>query len=315
MRTRRTLSAVSAILAATALSAPAQVAEPEQVAEPAVELEYVTAPEVAAEGRLRSLARALDFESWPAGEELFVAPPVGRSLLPRPEIAGEPLRVCSVVRFGELPWGRCEWSWRRRAPADPTAGETSGVLELRITLTPGARAAQESLLLALTQNMLPPELLAETLRRAERPQGLGDVAFLLASAAGGDARLSFVRANLAVTLYGSGDFAGDVVAVARRLDLAILDQRPLTYEELLERRPTVTVGARPGSGGALDVDVSVPGDRELVAVRASVDGQAAELKARRLELGTREGPAEVEVVAVTRELLAATDRRQVGGDG
>jgi hypothetical protein len=190
-----------------------------------------------------------------------------------------------------------------------------------MTLAPGARAAQEVLLTLLTDTMLPTEGVVATLQGAARPEGLGDVAFLLESRDGSAVRLHFTRANLAFELRGDGALAPAVLTLARRLDARVLDQQPLSREQLLSRRPTVDLAARPDARG-LPYTIRVPDGRPVVALQARVGDRAAPASGGRvlLEAGGMAGPeadrmegrmeaAPVELVVVTAELLAAEGRR------
>jgi len=260
-------------------------------------------PGVAAE-RLQAVGEAVGFNDWPRPETLFVAPPVSRELFAAPEQLGREVRACSPVRFAGEPWGRCEWSWRG-------SDEGKGWLDLSLTLAPTPRSAQEYLLAALSDNMLPVELAAATLREAARPEGLGDVAFRVSARDGDDVRLDFTRANLVVRIRARGTLAGAALDLARRLDARVLDQQPLSREGLLARRPTVELAAAVDAG-ALAYQVRLPGERPVVALRALAAGRVAPAVEGRVTLGVlRPEPTPVEVVVITADLLAAEALREL----
>jgi hypothetical protein len=284
-------AALGSTLAATAAAQESRTAR--------VDFEFYE-PQVATE-RLQAVAEAVGFNDWPRPDALFVAPRVGRELFTAPGNLGREVRSCSAVRFADEPWGRCEWTWR-------PARDGSGWLDLSLTLAPTSRAAQEYLLSALTDNMLPAEAAAATLRGAVRPEGLGDVAFSVSSRAGDDVRLDFTRANLAVRIRARGSLAGDSLGLARRLDARVLDQHPLTRQQLLARRPTVRLAAV-ADGRALPYTLQLPGAPAVVALQAQAGGRAVPAAQGRLMLAAPpEEPTPVEIVVITAELLAAETR-------
>jgi hypothetical protein len=255
------------------------------------------APAVPAE-RARAVGSAIGFDTWPRPEALFLAPPVSRELLALPVEIGQAVRACTTVHFAAEPWGRCDWSWH--AEDDPESW-----LDLSMTLAPSARAAQQVLLNAVSDNMLPVEAAAATLTNAGRPAGLGDVAFVVSARAGGDQRIDFTRSNLAVRIRARGAMAERALDIARRIDAQVLDQRPLSAEELIARRPRLTLDADP-DGGVLAYRLSLPGTPPVVALRASAAGRPLAAAGGRVLLGRSEGaPSSVAIVAITADLLAA----------
>lgn len=263
--------------------------------------------------RAQALAVELSAGDWPRPGGLYVAPAVDRSLFGAPEGVSE-VRACTAIRFGEEPWGRCQWSWRALEQGRQTSADDS--LDLQITLTPSAQAAQELLLSELADNMMMIGDLARLYRDAERPAQIGDLAFLVVPRSGPERRLWFLRANVVFRLRGHGSLSEAVLPLARRLDAEVLAQPPLTREELLERRPTVQLGDR-AAGGEVGYTVRLAGGGEVVAAEALIDGQPAPAPAGKVHIGPRRGPVAVEVVTITRELLAGSARARVepAGDG
>jgi len=273
-------------------------------------------PEVAIDQqRLQVLGVAVGFEAWPAPRELFVGPSLGRHLLASPGLITHEVRACDSIRFGELPWGRCEWSWRRLGddgdPESRTGTALEGDLDVKVALAPGSRAAQEYLLVSMADNMLPIDGLAVTWTTAGPPDGLGDVAFLLRSRQGDDVQLKFTRGNVAVHVRGSGVFAAEVEPLALRIDTQILDQRPLTADQLLARRPTVVISTDAVGRDGVPFSVSELQGREVVVVRAMVDGQQASAANGIVFPGSRKGAVQTEVVVITDDLLAGSSRESV----
>ncbi|HKV12933.1 MAG TPA: hypothetical protein VJ725_32630 [Thermoanaerobaculia bacterium] len=184
--------------------------------------------------RAGALAATLGFDSWPRPAERYGAPAVGRALFDEPARFAEEVRSCTTLRFRQEPWDHCVSSWKPRGEGRERSAPDS--LDLEITVTPDARAAQEFLLTALADNMMDMATLVKTYGEAQKPAGLGDVAFLVESRDGQDVRLSFTRANLVLRLRGYGALSDEVVPLARRLDERILNQQPLTLEQLRARQ-------------------------------------------------------------------------------
>jgi len=308
-RQNATLIAVL-VVGAVAIAIPCLWAQ--QTLMQSTQLMVLSSPDSDANERLQQLAAVLDFTKWEQEEGRLVAPAVTRSDLPEPQMATSDFRTCTAIRIGELPWGHCEWAWssgrkNERAPA--------GRLELAMTLTPSARAAHEHLLLDLVQNMLPSELLVDLYRQAEQPEHLGTAAVLTRSPDDTVVNVRFVRANLSVAVRGSGELSEHALPLARRLDAKIASQEPLTYEQLLERRPVVSVSARAPRPDAAAYSVTVPGNRPVVGIRAFVQGQQAPADRRIVVIGPRKEPVDVEVLVITQELLAGSGRHTVAPSG
>ena len=225
------MSKLRVLLAALSLSC-ALPAAPAQQTGYRVQFETLQVEPYLAE-RAGALAAALGFASWPRPAELYAPPPVGRVLFDEPGRLAEEVRSCTTVRFGDEPWGHCVWSWKGLGEGRKPAAADS--LQLEITLAPSSRAAQERLLTALADNMLPTEGLLAFYAAAERPADLGDVAFLVRSRDGTDLRLAFTRGNLALRLHGRGALRDEVLPLARRLDEKLIAQQPLTPEQLRAR--------------------------------------------------------------------------------
>lgn len=184
--------------------------------------------------RAGALAAALGFDSWPRTAELYAAPAVGRALLDEPARFAEEVRSCTTLRFRQEPWDHCVWSWKPRSEGRERSGPDS--LDLEVTVTPDSRAAQEYLLTVLADNMMDTATLVKLYGEAQKPAGLGDVAFLVESRDGRDVRLSFTRANLVLRVRGYGAPSEEVLTLARRLDERLLGQQTLTPEQLRARQ-------------------------------------------------------------------------------
>lgn len=238
--------------------------------------------------RVDVLARAVAFSSWPDPEDVFVAPPISRAVLGDVLVPSREVKACTTIRFGQSPWGSCEWSWDG--------------LELALTLAPTARAAQELMLAQMADSNAPAELMAAAFAKAERLAGLGDVSFLVRSRGGEDVRIRFTRGNVAVNVRTTKPGA-DALGLARRVDALVTGQVPLTARELLDRRPKIALKRPLRPRGAAPFEVTTPAGTEVMQLRAAVDGRPVFARGGEVALG--EDARQVEVVAITRELLAA----------
>lgn len=182
--------------------------------------------------RAGAVAAALGFAEWPRPGELYRSPAVGRVLLDDPAGVAEEVRSCTTVPFVDGAWERCVWSWQSRQRVEGEGTPAAGSLDVEITVAPSSRAAQEALLVALADNMLPLDVLVKRYATAERPADLGDVAVLVANREQRDARLAFTRANVAFLVRGHGALDNQVLPLARRLDEQLLGQASLRPEQL-----------------------------------------------------------------------------------
>ncbi len=273
----------------------------------------------ASRARIDAVGDALGSAGWLRPEARYVAPAVDRTLLEQADSVTHAGRACTAVTIADSLWGKCDWNWRfarRRdeatAAADATTRrrqiEVQGDLSVEAVLAPSAGAAQDYLLAALADNMLPTDLLVARLEAAQRPTELGDTAILIESTDGTDTRIRFVRNNVYVAVRGHGDFASEALSVARSIDGRIVTQQPLTYEGLIARRPTVTLETPSADDLRYELALS-PGQR-LADVHARVDGQRVAVSGRQVPLSAEQKQAGVEVVVIGEDLLvgvAATE--------
>jgi hypothetical protein len=184
--------------------------------------------------RSRAVAGALGAAGWPKASELYVPPPVSRSLLRDPARVAREARSCTTVAIGGEAWPQCTVSWK----ATPAKGGTLGDdwLDLEITQTPDAAHAHEYLLRALGDNMLPIEALEARYRTARRLDTVGTVALVMESPQAHETAIAVVRANLVFRIRARGTMTSEALPLASRVDEAVLGQQPLTPEELKARR-------------------------------------------------------------------------------
>lgn len=183
--------------------------------------------------RAAALAAAFGFAGWPKTPELYAAPAVSRVLLREPAGVSEEVRACTTVSFGDEAWPQCTWSWK--GPSKGRKSSAEDWLDVQITLAPSGRAAQESFIGALADNQLPTEMVVGRYKSAERPENLGDVAFVVRSPQTYETTVSFLRANLAFRIRGHGALAAEALPLAVRLDERLVSQAPLTLDQLRAR--------------------------------------------------------------------------------
>jgi len=183
-----------------------------------------------------------------------------------------------------------------------------GEMQVTALVAPSSRAAQEYLLATMTESSLPTDLLVKSLVKASRsrPKGLGAVGFVLESRANDDARVWLTRANVFLQVRGRGRFARDVVPLAMTIDLLLMKQSSLTYDELDEERPSITLGPVAEDGRALRFEVSSPSDERIALVEATVNGQPANVSARAISLAGVTGKVKVKATVITEGLLASS---------
>jgi hypothetical protein len=257
------------------------------------------------QARLQALAEALDFATWPRPEARFVAPAISRALLARPDLLTGASHACTTVGYDDGLWGRCDWNWRQvQRSREMDRSQVLGNISVEVALGPSARAAQEYLLTSLAGNMLPIEALVAAYGAAEKPAGLGDVAYHLIFRDGTDQRLHFVRNNVYVGVRAEGAFATQTLSVARAVDARVVSQQPLSYEQLVARRPTVSL-ERPRAG-AIGYRLSPRVGQRVITTLARINGQQIAVGRGRVPLPDREAELDVEVITITGELLVGT---------
>jgi len=88
----------------------------------------------------------------------------------------------------------------------------------------------------------------------------------------------FTRDNIAVIIDARGKLAGEAVPLALKIDSLIKKQPALTYEQLLARKPSITIAKRAEktevtAQKTVSYEVSAPEGQKIVNVRAYVDGE------------------------------------------
>jgi hypothetical protein len=192
-----------------------------------------------------------------------------------------------------------------------------GSINIWICLAPSSQAAQEYLLHTMTQNSMPTEALAIGYASDKRPEDLGTISFLTESTHKDDIRIKFVRNNICLNIRADGCFATEALPLARKIDAMLLAQQPLTHEQLLARRPVVTISSdvdkvRMNGCRTVSYNISVPSGQDIVCARASCrEGQYQAAKDGKITLPDKMGKVKVKLIAITHELLTNTFEREV----
>ncbi len=191
-----------------------------------------------------------------------------------------------------------------------------GLMLVRLCLAPSSRAAQEYMLTMMTENTLPTEAMVGGYRTAERPEGLGHISFLNKSKTKDYTRIMFVRDNVSLRIRGEGCFADDVLPLARKIDSMLLGQPPLTYEQLLARRPSITIAANADKSAngekTISYNISVPAGQEIIDIKAYANEESQPpVRDGKIYVNNKKGKIKVKLVATTSELLTNSDEIEV----
>lgn len=186
---------------------------------------------------------------------------------------------------------------------------------VQICLVPNSRAAQEYMLVIMTENTLPIEGVISMYTHAKKTEGLGTINYLTESTKKDDIRVKFVSDNISLNIRGNGCFADEVLPLARKIDDMIVKQPPLTYQQLLARRPLITIDpdAFKSKTGEKTVcyNISAPAGQQIVDVKAYVNDQSAPVRNGKIHIIRKTGKVKVKVVATTSELLTNTFEKEV----
>jgi len=192
----------------------------------------------------------------------------------------------------------------------------NGEMDVELCLGPSSRAAQEYMLVIMTENTMPTEGVVSMYTHAKRPKRLGTVSFLTESTKKDDIRVKFVRDNIFLNIRGNGCFADEVLPVAYKIDAMFIRQPALTYEQLLARRPSIKIAANAVKSTTADhftapYNVSAPEGANIVSVKAYVDGESTWFEDGRIVIRGKKGKVKVKLTATTSELLSNSFEREV----
>lgn len=257
-------------------------------------------------GRLETVAGAVEFQKWPQTEVRYLAPSVGKSLLLKPDLVNHEFTSYGIIQFGSDYWGQSRLKCRRLVE-----NRLEGEMFVRVSLAPNSKAAQEYMLNGMTANAMSTEDLVSVYTTAQKPQGLGNVAYLIGSQENNDICVLFVRANLCVNIRAKGCFADEALPLARKIDKALVVQSPMGYQQLIARRPHVTIGSKAPDKNTVPYDVTVPNNRKIVKVSAPMDGQNVANKDGTISLRGKTGAVSIKLIVLTDELLANFSEKEL----
>ena len=191
-----------------------------------------------------------------------------------------------------------------------------GKMDVYLCIAPDSRAAQEYMLAVMTSGTLPTGAVASMYSLNKQPESLGTNSFLTESSNKDDITVTFVRDNVYLNIRGNGCFAVEVLPLARKIDAMLVKQPPLTYQQLLGRRPSIKIAANAAQTTSrryktASYDVSVPAGKKVVNVRAYVNGKNKSAKDGKIFIGEKKGKVKVKITAITSELLASTFEREL----
>ena len=190
-----------------------------------------------------------------------------------------------------------------------------GKMDVYLCIAPDSRAAQEYMLAVMTSGTLPTGAVASMYSLNKQPESLGTNSFLTESSNKDDITVTFVRDNVYLNIRGNGCFAVEVLPLARKIDAMLVKQPPLTYQQLIGRRPSITIANAAETTSrrykTASYDVSVPAGKKVVNVRAYVNGKNKSAKDGKIFIGEKKGKVKVKITAITSELLASTFEREL----
>ncbi len=186
----------------------------------------------------------------------------------------------------------------------------AGEMSVDISLAPSSRAAQEYLLVNITDNMLPTEALINTYTSSLKMNGFGDVGFHVKSRASDAVRIIFVRDNVFVDVFARGSLVKEVSDFAVVIDRLVLSQPPLTREQLEKRKPLVLLKSASSTKDVLSYSVSLGIGRAMASVMAFVDGNSVPTEEGKVRLPSGSEKMKVQIILITDDLLAGSFVRE-----
>lgn len=178
----------------------------------------------------------------------------------------------------------------------------SGQIDIRVCNAPSPRAAFEYIILDASCSSMPSEAIAWGFSEERKVAGLGTIGFDR-----GHGWVMFTRDNIAVSVRASGIFANNSLAIARQVDAKLKQKHKLTYDQLLKRGATVSVGPgkRDKTSKKREVTLStiIPQGQSLVSREVLVDGKRIFPKDEKFFLEKEEGMVKLEISMITDELI------------
>jgi hypothetical protein len=191
-----------------------------------------------------------------------------------------------------------------------------GSMEVDLCLAPNPHAACEYLIYYHRGCSIPAEAIARQFSESKRLKNLGTIAF--GENWKGFSKIMLVRDNIAMVIDARGELASEALSLAQEIDELIRRQPALTHEQLLARRPSITIAPKAEKTlaegqWAVSFDTSAPAGQEIVDVRSYVDGQLSGIEDHRVVITNKKKgqSVRVKVITTTSELLTNATERQV----
>lgn len=191
----------------------------------------------------------------------------------------------------------------------------TGSIDLRVCVAPNSEVANAYLIERWQGCSLPTESIVSSFSESNRIKDIGTIGFIV-GASDKYAHIQFVRDNIAIVIDARGELAVEGLPLAKKIDSLILQQPVSTYEQLLARRPSITIAAKAVKSTTTDrftvsYDVSTPEGQEIADVKAYVNGESTWFEDGKIVILVKKGKVKVKLIAITRELLANTFEREL----
>ena len=146
-----------------------------------------------------------------------------------------------------------------------------GSITVEIVVTPSSVAAQEYLLSRMIENTIPIEGLIGMYSSSEKSSEIGNLNFIN-TGRDNTKLIKFIRNNIVVNIDARGQFSTEAFPLAQKIDSAIKQQSPLTYQQLLSRRPSPAIAAnivqkRIDGQRSIPYSITVPNNRSIGKIK------------------------------------------------
>jgi hypothetical protein len=190
-----------------------------------------------------------------------------------------------------------------------------GTMVVEMCLTPNSKAAGEYLLSKMVACTMPLDAIVKQHLATEKIPNLGILNFVKTNG-NRFTIIEFVRDNIAVIIDARGEFTDEGLALARKIDDLIKQQPVLTYEQLMARRPVITMANKVKKDKydvkSVDFEVLKPAGVEVINSRAFDEEDASlAVKDGKITLRGKTGTKKVKITAITDELLCTTVEQEV----
>ncbi len=277
------------------------------------------------EGRPAVLREMVEFPTLPKLSKLRRGCVIDESWLSNPGLISRKHRSVGRGNFKDQGWigGACKFSADRlvnfnekeyeESRLDPNIKSKiypiSGELIVKICNAPNTEAALEYLLVDDCTSSMGNIALAALYSESNRVEGLGTIGFR-GQYRNGSVQVKFIRDNIAVIIRARGELASEGLPLAQKIDSAILKKPALTYQQLLARKPSITIAksAENVSYGSANIpfEVSPPAAADIVDVKAYVNDTHKRIKDGRIQIGGKTGAVKAKVTVITSELIRNT---------